>query len=278
MPGVEEGQADAATLSGDHATGGPGRWRGGVVVPECAPGPADALEDAANPAFGSPADADADLADTFCRDGDAIVSPREVDPARVAMNADSLAALDDFILAALADSAASGAALAIVRRGQLVRLRGYGRLDRDPQSPPVTPASIFDLASLTKVVGTTSAVVHPRPPWPDCAQRPGGRPSSVVGRRRPCQVPRHDPPPAPAPRRPAPLPPLLPRDGGSRRLRGRDRCPPARLRPRRTHRLLRHRPHDGGLHRRSRHRNVAGRLPARRTVAPPRHGRHRLHP
>ena len=159
VPGVEEGQADAVTLSGDHAAGGPGRWRGGVVVPECADRPADAPKDPANPAFGSPADADANLADTFCRDGDAIVSPREVDPTRVGMNADSLAALDDFILAALADSAATGAALAVVRRGQVVRLRGYGRLDRDPQSPPVTPASIFDMASLTKVVGTTSAVV-----------------------------------------------------------------------------------------------------------------------
>ena len=73
------------------------------------------------------------------------------------MDADSLAALDDFILAALDDSAASGAALAVVRRGRIVRLRGYGRLDHDPASPPVTPASIFDMASLTKVVGTTTA-------------------------------------------------------------------------------------------------------------------------
>ena len=75
------------------------------------------------------------------------------------MSADSLAALDDFILAALADSAASGAALAVLRRGQLVRLRGYGRLDWDSDAPPVTPSSIFDLASLTKVAGTTSAVM-----------------------------------------------------------------------------------------------------------------------
>ena len=143
VPGVEGGRADAATLSGDRATGGPGRWRGGVVVAACV-----------ERAFGTGA-----LADAFCRLGDVVLSPREVDPARAGMSADSLAALDDFILAALADSAASGAALAVVRRGQLVRLRGYGRLDWDPDAPPVTPASIFDLASLTKVVGTTSAAV-----------------------------------------------------------------------------------------------------------------------
>ena len=143
--GKEEEGVGAGTSSGDQTTGGPGRWRGGVVYPDCADQP-------------DGAQTLADLADTFCSLGDAIVSPREVDPARVAMNADSLAALDDFILAALADSAATGAALAVLRRGQLVRLRGYGRLDWDPQAPPVTPASIFDMASLTKVVGTTTAV------------------------------------------------------------------------------------------------------------------------
>ena len=146
VPGVEGRRIDTGTSSGDHATGGPGRWRGGVVYPGCEDHPTGAQTLS-------------DLADTFCRRGDAVISPREVDPARVAMNADSLAALDDFILAALADSAAAGAALAVVRRGQLVRLRGYGHLDWDPDAPPVTPASIFDLASLTKVVGTTSAVV-----------------------------------------------------------------------------------------------------------------------
>ncbi|MDE2762491.1 MAG: glycoside hydrolase family 3 protein, partial [Gemmatimonadota bacterium] len=36
VPGEEGGAADAGTSSGDHATGGPGRWRGGVVVPDCA--------------------------------------------------------------------------------------------------------------------------------------------------------------------------------------------------------------------------------------------------
>lgn len=139
-------------------SGGPGRWRPGPRIDTCTHHPATALAppDPAGPG------AD-DLADVFCTLdsalGSTVASPREVDPARVGMSADSLAALDDFILAALADSAAPGAALAVVRRGQLVRLRGYGRLDWDAAAPPVTPASIFDLASLTKVVGTTTAVM-----------------------------------------------------------------------------------------------------------------------
>ena len=152
--GGEGERRRAAKPSGDQATGGPGAWRGGVVHPECAelyPSLRRSVREWLVGTF-------ADLAGTFCRLGSAVVSPLEVAPARVGMSADSLAALDDLVLAAIADSAAPGAALAVVRRGRLVRLRGYGRLDWDPQAPRVTPASIFDLASLTKVVGTTSAV------------------------------------------------------------------------------------------------------------------------
>jgi CubicO group peptidase (beta-lactamase class C family) len=75
------------------------------------------------------------------------------------MDPASLEALDDYILRAIADSVAPGAALAVIRHGRLVRLRGYGRLDWDPVSAAVTPFSLYDLASLTKVVGTTSAVM-----------------------------------------------------------------------------------------------------------------------
>jgi CubicO group peptidase (beta-lactamase class C family) len=86
-------------------------------------------------------------------------SPLEVDPDEAGMNRAALDALDRVILGGLADSVASGAALAVGRGDRLVRLRGYGRLDWDPGSLPVTPFTIFDLASLTKVIGTTSAVM-----------------------------------------------------------------------------------------------------------------------
>jgi len=92
------------------------------------------------------------------------VSPLEVDAADVAMDETHLEAIDSLILAALPDSAAPGAALAIGRRGRLVRLRGYGTLDWPGGAPglgdeAVTPTTIFDLASVTKVVGTTSAIM-----------------------------------------------------------------------------------------------------------------------
>lgn len=50
-----------------------------------------------------------------------------------------------------------GASVAIAHRGKLVALKGLGRFTYDPGSPPVTPATIYDLASLTKVVVTTPA-------------------------------------------------------------------------------------------------------------------------
>jgi CubicO group peptidase (beta-lactamase class C family) len=46
--------------------------------------------------------------------------------------------------------------LAITLRGELVAHKALGRFAYDPASPEVTTASLFDLASLTKVVATTA--------------------------------------------------------------------------------------------------------------------------
>ena len=87
------------------------------------------------------------------------VSPLEIEPAQVGMDAALLGRVDERILRGIADSVSPGVAIAVGRHGKLVRLRGYGRLDWDPASALVTPFSLYDLASLTKVVGTTTAVM-----------------------------------------------------------------------------------------------------------------------
>jgi CubicO group peptidase (beta-lactamase class C family) len=46
--------------------------------------------------------------------------------------------------------------LAVTFRGELVARKALGRFTHDPASPEVTTASLFDLASLTKVVATTA--------------------------------------------------------------------------------------------------------------------------
>lgn len=76
------------------------------------------------------------------------------------LSSERLAKLDSTIEAAIREGASPGAALAIGRRGQLVRLRGYGRLTYAVDAPAVTDSTIFDIASLTKVVGTTTAIMQ----------------------------------------------------------------------------------------------------------------------
>ena len=82
-----------------------------------------------------------------------------VDPEEVGMDPEGLAELDRIIENTIARGAIPGAAIAIGRYGHLVRLRGYGRLDPRPGYGPATDSSIYDLASLTKVIGTTTAVM-----------------------------------------------------------------------------------------------------------------------
>ena len=60
---------------------------------------------------------------------------------------------------AIAARAFPACSLAITFRGELVAHKALGRFTYDPASPEVTTASLFDLASLTKVVATTMAMI-----------------------------------------------------------------------------------------------------------------------
>ena len=91
--------------------------------------------------------------------------PWEEWPRSVGMDADALARVDRIIEAAIADAATPGAVLAVGRGDRVVRLRGYGRLDWPPSGANTTRASatdssLYDLASLTKVVATTTGVMQ----------------------------------------------------------------------------------------------------------------------
>ncbi len=78
----------------------------------------------------------------------------------VGMNASALAEVDSLIEAAIRNGVTPGASIAIGRHGKLVRLRGYGRLDWAEDAAAVTPATLYDLASLTKVAGTTIGIMR----------------------------------------------------------------------------------------------------------------------
>jgi CubicO group peptidase (beta-lactamase class C family)/beta-glucosidase-like glycosyl hydrolase len=76
--------------------------------------------------------------------------------AAVAMNGDTLDAIDRVVRQAIADGEFSAAAVAVGRRGALVKLRGYGSTGGAPVNPRAT---LFDIASLSKVVGTVPAAM-----------------------------------------------------------------------------------------------------------------------
>jgi len=56
----------------------------------------------------------------------------------------------------LASKAFPGAVVAAGREGALVHLKAYGKRTYEPDAPPMTTDTVFDLASLTKVIATTT--------------------------------------------------------------------------------------------------------------------------
>ncbi len=69
------------------------------------------------------------------------------------------ARLDSIVNAAIADHAAPAVSVAVGRYGRLVYLKGYGRLTYSDTAPPVDENTRFDMASLTKVIATTTTAM-----------------------------------------------------------------------------------------------------------------------
>src|SRR5687767_4096398 len=80
-------------------------------------------------------------------------------PHEAGMRDDLTSSLDSIMRAAIAERVAPGAAIAVGRYGRIVHMKGYGRLDTAQTSPEVDENSIFDMASLTKVIATTTATM-----------------------------------------------------------------------------------------------------------------------
>ncbi|HEV8236869.1 MAG TPA: serine hydrolase, partial [Gemmatimonadaceae bacterium] len=81
-------------------------------------------------------------------------------PRTVGMSAARLAKIDHVVMRGIQAGGYPGAAVVVGRKGAAVWQRGFGRLDWTDESSVVSPTeSIYDLASLTKVVGTTTALM-----------------------------------------------------------------------------------------------------------------------
>jgi CubicO group peptidase (beta-lactamase class C family) len=76
------------------------------------------------------------------------------------MSAERLAKIDHVVTRGISAGGYPGASVVVGRRGAAVFERGYGRLSWEKSSAPVqADRTIYDLASLTKVVGTTTAIM-----------------------------------------------------------------------------------------------------------------------
>ena len=82
------------------------------------------------------------------------------DPESVGMSSARLARVGEVMEAAIEEGAAPGAVVLVARRGQVVLRQAFGARALEPQREAMTVDTIFDLASLTKVVATaTSAMI-----------------------------------------------------------------------------------------------------------------------
>jgi CubicO group peptidase (beta-lactamase class C family) len=81
-------------------------------------------------------------------------------PSAVGMSAERLAAIDRVVMRGINAGGYPGAAVVVGRKGAAVWEKGFGSLKWTPGSAPVSAAStIYDLASVSKVVGTTTAIM-----------------------------------------------------------------------------------------------------------------------
>ncbi|MGK2934905.1 MAG: serine hydrolase domain-containing protein [Gemmatimonadaceae bacterium] len=81
-------------------------------------------------------------------------------PSAVGMSANRLESVERIVTRGIEAGGYPGASVVVGRRGAVVLQRGFGRLSWGPESNSVSPdTSIYDVASLTKVVGTTAAIM-----------------------------------------------------------------------------------------------------------------------
>lgn len=82
------------------------------------------------------------------------------DPAEVGMSVERLERISDVVTRGIRAGAYPGASVVVGRQGYAVVEQGFGHLTWSEFAAPVAPdRTIYDLASLTKVVATTSAIM-----------------------------------------------------------------------------------------------------------------------
>ncbi|MGA8230073.1 MAG: exo-beta-N-acetylmuramidase NamZ domain-containing protein [Candidatus Acidiferrales bacterium] len=84
---------------------------------------------------------------------------RATGEANISVSAQKLAELDDVVHRSIDNGEIPGAVLVVGQRGRVIYRKAFGDRAILPAREPMTPETIFDLASLTKVIATAPAIV-----------------------------------------------------------------------------------------------------------------------
>jgi CubicO group peptidase (beta-lactamase class C family) len=84
---------------------------------------------------------------------------REVSPESVGLLAGELHRIDDAVAKAIEAKEIPGAVVLVARRGSVAYFRAFGMRAVEPDIEPMTTDTIFDMASLTKVLATAPAIM-----------------------------------------------------------------------------------------------------------------------
>jgi CubicO group peptidase (beta-lactamase class C family) len=87
-------------------------------------------------------------------------SIRRTLPEKVGINPQKLILVDNIILESIENKEIPGAVLAVVRHGSLAYLKAYGHKSVYPELEPMTVNTVFDLASVSKPVGTAISIMQ----------------------------------------------------------------------------------------------------------------------
>lgn len=71
-----------------------------------------------------------------------------------------LSSIDKIASDGIAQGAYPGCQVLVARNGQIVYLKSFGNLSYAPDAPPVTPETIYDLASITKIAASVPAIMY----------------------------------------------------------------------------------------------------------------------
>lgn len=84
---------------------------------------------------------------------------RSDDPAVAGFDPEKLSAVDSLVVAAIYDSAFPAAQVTVVKDGIIAYNKSFGTYTYDRTAQSIDGSTLFDIASLTKVVGTTAAAM-----------------------------------------------------------------------------------------------------------------------